>query len=106
LRKARIRLIFICVGIVAVVASIPLMQSAAEIERAYPTYLYMRQHAPGPPIPPEAILQLQIHLGWVAIGVGACLLIIGCLKYLISFFSYLGTLLRRLIKFVADLSRE
>ena len=100
MRKTQVRLILVCVGIVAAVVGIIVMQSVrADVENIYPTYLYQLRHGVVPI--PLAIF----YLGWAGIGIGACLIIIGSLKYLIWFFSYLGTLLRRFISFVADLSR-
>lgn len=101
MRKTQVRLILICVGIVAVVAGILVMPpSKAIVEKAYPTYLYQLQHG-GVPIPLALLC-----LGWAGIGIGACLIIMGCLRHLIRLFSCLGTLLRRFIQFAADLSRD
>jgi len=106
LRKTQIRVILICVGIVAVVAGILVIQ---------PTSLYGRYFATGgwtgeTEASIRSAVQLQVNLGWASIGVGACLVIIGPLKYVIWFFNRLfrslGALLRRVIRFVADLSRD
>ena len=99
------RIILICVGIIAVVAGVLLMHPA----NLYGTYFATGGWTGESEASIRSAVQLQINLGWASIGVGAFLLILGSLKYLIwffnRFFSYLAALLRRLIQFVSDLSR-